>query len=97
MAGKRPDQYQIDPSEGRSTDHKFNPQSSRGDGDLTDLREGDKQRLAESRKGGQPFLPDVPSPSAEAQRAATGAAEGEMDDTASDDTPSETRKENPRA
>ena len=71
MAGKRPDQYQIDPSEGRSTDHKFNPQNSHGEmGDLTEMRRGDKQRLTESKRGGQPFLPDVPAPSAEAQRAA---------------------------
>ena len=98
MAGKRPDQYAIDPSEGRTTDHKFNPQNSHGaGGDLTDFREGDKRRLAESKRGGQPFLPDVPSPSADAQRAARRDAD--EDALLGNDTPgaAEVRpgKENP--
>ena len=69
MAGKRPDQYQIDPREGRSTDHKFNPEEGRGGGgDHSRMRDGDKARLATGQDG-QPFLPDVPAPSAEANRA----------------------------
>jgi hypothetical protein len=97
MGGKRPDQYQIDPSEGRSTDHKTNPQNSHGSGgDLTDLRQADKQRLAESQRGSQPFLPDVPAPSAEAQRAASGAKEHDEEQSgpvgAAD---ADSRKENP--
>jgi hypothetical protein len=72
MAGKRPDQYQIAPDEAGSTDYKRYPQTGRGNSDALDTTEGDKQRLAQAQQEGeaQPFLPDVPSPSAEAQRAA---------------------------
>ena len=103
MGGKRPDQYRIDPSEGRSTDHKTNPQNTHGGagagGDLTEIRAGDKQRLAESQKGGQPFLPDVPAPSVEAQRAASNAADHDDMEALphTGDATTETRKENPLA
>jgi hypothetical protein len=99
MAGKRPDQYQIDPAEGRTTDHKTNPQGKdHRAGDEDALRHGDKQRLAESKRGGQPFLPDVPSPSAEAQRAASHAADGDdHEEIRSDDANTHTTKGNPLA
>jgi hypothetical protein len=68
--GKRPDQYQIDPGEGGATDYKNLPQTGRGHSNLDDTVSGDKQRLAqaEQAKKGQPFLPDVPAPSADTRR-----------------------------
>lgn len=78
MAGKRPDQYRIDPREGRSTDHKFNPEDTHGgDGDRSYFRDSDRKRL-DAGKDSQPFLPDVPSPSAEANRAMK-ADQGQME------------------
>jgi hypothetical protein len=87
MAGKRPDQYQIAPSEAGTTDYKRYPEATHGQDQDLDTAEGDKQRLAQSRKEGkgQPFLPDVPSPSAEANRGTKipqeqpGAAQTESD------------------
>lgn len=73
MAGKRPDQHNIDPGATRATDHKTLPQVGQGNSSQNETVEGDRQRLAQSRSdqdADQPFLPDVPSPSAEANRAA---------------------------
>ena len=83
MAGKRPDQYNIAPGEAGSTDYKRYPQTTHGQ--VQDQStEGDKQRLAQQRQaaeeGGQkpqlPFPPDVPAPSADANR---GWKEGAAD------------------
>lgn len=77
MAGKRPDQHNIDPGEASATDYKTNPQVGRGNSSRDNTVEGDRQRLSESNEesDGQPFLPDVPSPSAEASRAASRRSE----------------------
>jgi hypothetical protein len=52
MAGKRPDQYQIDQGESRATDYKFRRRPADGLEDDVDQKEG------------QPIKPTVPSPDA---------------------------------
>jgi hypothetical protein len=52
MGGKRPDQHNLDPGEGRATDYKFR---RRAEDDM-------HQRADEG--GGQPIPPTVPSPDA---------------------------------
>jgi hypothetical protein len=52
MAGKRPDQYQLDPGEGRATDYKFRRNPADGLEETVD------------KGGGQPIKPTVPSPDA---------------------------------
>ena len=52
MGGKRPDQYQLDPGEGRATDYKFRRRAEEGMHEQAD--EG----------GGQPIPPTLPSPAA---------------------------------
>ena len=77
MGGKRPDQHNIAPSEGRATDYKYYPEATHGQTKDLDTT-GDKQRLAQ-QGGDQPFLPDVPSPSAEANRALK-ARQGQLEE-----------------
>jgi hypothetical protein len=93
MAGKRPNQYQFAPSEAGTTDYKRYPEKTHGKDSDLDTTEGDKQRLAQSRKDaeGQPFPPDVPAPSVHAR-------EGEkLDEDQPGAADTESGKENPLA
>ena len=60
MAGKRPDQHNIDPREAGATDYKSLPQQGHSRGALDDTVELDRQRVAQSEtdvesQGNAPF------------------------------------------
>lgn len=68
MAGKRPDQHNIDPREAGATDYKNLPQKGQGGSSLDDTVEQDRARVPQDMGGGggsgQHFFdPKHPQPS----------------------------------
>jgi hypothetical protein len=91
--GKRPDQHNIDPSEGGATDYKNLPQTGRGNSGHLDTTEIDRQQLAQSRKNaeGQPTPPDIPAPSVHVKhgtKISGGTQDGADDEAGQGDTSS---------
>lgn len=68
MAGKRPDQHNIDPREAGATDYKTLPEMAQKRGGLNDTVQQDQQRVAQQAAEDRvPFNAGKPAPSVHAR------------------------------
>jgi hypothetical protein len=68
MAGKRPDQHNIDPREAGATDYKTLPQMPHNRGGVNETVLHDQQLVAQqAAESGIPFNPGKPAPSVHAR------------------------------